>query len=138
MISLSFLENPDAADQRQIIALYRRADWWGAGPDDPGLVRRIVDGSHCFVVARFGPTIVGMGRAISDRASDAWIQDVTVDPDFRHRGIGSRIVRRIVARLEKDGLMWIGLVAERNTAPLYRPLGFEAMADALPMRRMTP
>ena len=33
--------------------------------------------------------------------------------------------------------MWIGLVAERNTAPLYGPLGFEGMSDALPMRRRT-
>ena len=122
---------------RQIITLYRAAEWWGTGPDDPELVRRIVAGSHCFVVARRGPVIVAMGRAISDRASDAWIQDVTVSPDFRHRGIGSGIVRRIVARLESDGLVWIGLVAERNTSPLYRPLGFEGMVDALPMRRRT-
>ncbi len=105
-------------------------------PDDPDLVRRIVAGSHCVVVARSGATIVGMGRAISDRASDAWIQDVTVAADFRRRGIASEIVRRLVARLESDGLVWIGLVAERHTAPLYRPLGFHAMADALPMRRL--
>ena len=137
MITFHFLSDPDAADLRQIIALYRDAEWWGSGPDDPELVRRIVRGSHCFVVARSGTSIVGMGRAISDGASDAWIQDVTVNLDFRRRGIASEIVRRIVARLESDGLMWIGLVAERNTAPLYGPLGFEGMADALPMRRRT-
>jgi ribosomal protein S18 acetylase RimI-like enzyme len=137
MITFQFLSDPDAADLRRIITLYREAEWWGSGPDDPDLVRRIVIGSHCFVLARRGTAIVGMGRAISDGASDAWIQDVTVSPDFRRRGIASEIVRRIVERLESDGLMWIGLVAERNTAPLYGPLGFESMADALPMRWKT-
>ncbi len=136
MMAFSFLDNPRADDLERLITLYREAEWWGPGPDDPDLVRRIVAGSHCVVVARSGATIVGMGRAISDRASDAWIQDVTVAADFRRRGIASEIVRRLVARLESDGLVWIGLVAERHTAPLYRPLGFHAMADALPMRRL--
>ena len=86
MITFHFLSDPDAADLRQIIALYRDAEWWGSGPDDPELVRRIVRGSHCFVVARSGTSIVGMGRAISDGASDAWIQDVTMNLDFRRRG----------------------------------------------------
>ena len=135
MITFGFLVDPGAEDLRRIITLYRDAGWWGDGPDDPDLVRRIVAGSHCVVVARSEESIVGMGRAISDGASDAWVQDVTVAGAFRHQGIGSRIVRRIVDRLQGDGLSWIGLVAENHTHPLYRALGFEPMADALPMRR---
>jgi hypothetical protein len=38
-----------------------------------------------------------------------------------------------VARLEADGIDWIGLIAERKTHPFYRPLGFSPMADAVPM-----
>ncbi len=133
--SFGFLTAPNAGDLSRIIALYRAARWWGDGPDDPMLVERIIAGSHCVVVARAAAGIIGMGRAISDRASDAWIQDVTVDAAWRHRGIGTEIVRRIVARLENDGLGWIGLVAENHTHPLYRPLGFIPMADAVPMLR---
>ena len=135
MITFGFLVDPDAEDLRRIITLYRAAGWWGDGPDDPDLVRRIVAGSHCVVVARCEEKIVGMGRAISDGASDAWVQDVTVDGPFRHQKIGSRIVGRIVDRLQGDGLSWIGLVAENHTHDLYRALGFEPMADAVPMRR---
>jgi GNAT superfamily N-acetyltransferase len=60
--------------------------------DNPSLVAGIVAGSHCFLVARHAESIVAMGRAISDRVSDAYIQDVTVDPAFRGQGIGSRMV----------------------------------------------
>jgi spermidine synthase len=136
MYAYDTLTDPNAEDSKRIIILYRAAGWWGNGPDDLDLVARIVKGSHCFVVARCGGRIVGMGRAISDRASDAWIQDVTVDTALRHRGIGSEIVRRIVARLESDGLGWIGLVAEGHSHPLYEPLGFVPMTNAVPMRRI--
>jgi ribosomal protein S18 acetylase RimI-like enzyme len=136
MHTFGFLTDPSPDDLQRIIDLYRAAGWWGDGPDDPALVSRIIRGSHCFVVARAGEAIVGMGRALSDRASDAWIQDVTVETALRHRGIGTEIVRRIVARLESDGLGWIGLVAENRSHPLYEPLGFTPMTDAMPMIRI--
>jgi spermidine synthase len=136
MIHFDFLQTPDDGDLHQLIRLYREAGWWGNDPDDPGLVKRLVAGSHCVAVARCEGRIVGMGRAISDRASDAWIQDVTVAPAMRHRGIGSGIVRCIVARLEADGIGWIGLVAENGSHPMYEPLGFTAMKNAQPMVRI--
>lgn len=117
----------------QITGLYRSNGWWGAGPDDPELIRRIVKGSHCFITAEENDRVIGMGRAISDGASDAYIQDVTVVPDHRGRGIGSEMIRRIVARLEAGGVHWIGLIAEKNSHPFYESLGFLPMADAIPM-----
>ena len=133
MIEYAFLETPTAADVARLTQLYRQAGWWQDDADNPDVVAGIVAGSHCFLTARHGDTIIAMGRAISDRISDAYIQDVTVDPKFRGRGIGSAMVARLVARLEADGIGWIGLIAERKTHPFYRPLGFTPMADALPM-----
>lgn len=133
MIDYSFLQTPTLAEISRLVQLYRHAGWWKEEADDPELVSAIVSGSHCFLVARQTDTIVAMGRAISDRVSDAYIQDVTVDPSFRGQGIGSRMVATLVARLEADGIGWIGLIAERKTHPFYQPLGFAPMADALPM-----
>ena len=133
MLNYLFIENPTPNDIDQITALYRKAGWWTEKEDNPSLVAGIVSGSHCFLVVRHDKTIVAMGRAISDRTSDAYIQDVTVDAEFRGRGIGSRIVTRLADRLEKDGIGWIGLIAERNTHPFYRPMGFTPMDDAVPM-----
>lgn len=115
--------------------LYRLAGWWTDPGDNPSVVSGIVRGSHCFLVARETETqkIIAMGRAISDRASDAYIQDVTVDPAYRGQGIGTGLVSRLVSRLEADGISWIGLIAERKTHSFYRPLGFSPMADSVPM-----
>jgi len=100
---------------------------------DPALIRRIISGSHCFVIAVNPDGIIGMGRAISDGASDAYIQDVTVLDGQRGKGIGKKIVQKLVLRLESDGLTWIGLIAERGSQNFYKPLGFESMPDARPM-----
>lgn len=74
-----------------------------------------------------------MGRAISDRISDSYIQDVTVQENFRGRGVGTRIVRMIIERLHKDGIYWIGLIAEKGSHGFYEPIGFKKMPDSIPM-----
>ncbi len=137
MIEYTFLENPTPTELARLTELYRQAGWWTDDADNPSLVAGIVAGSHCFLVARQAKTILAMGRAISDRVSDAYIQDVTVDPAFRGKGIGSRMVTELVARLEADGIGWIGLIAERKTHPFYRPLGFSPMADSVPMLKIS-
>jgi spermidine synthase len=77
-----------------------------------------------------------MGRSISDGVSDAYIQDVTVSKPFRGKGIGSQLVTKILEKLEKDGIEWIGLIAERGSARFYQPLGFTEMSNSTPMLRL--
>ena len=128
----------DTSNERlypEIIALYRAQGWWGEAPDDPAAVGRLIRGSHAFLAALDAGAVVGIGRALSDRESDAYVQDVAVRADRRRQGIGTEIVRRLVARLEDDGLAWIGLIAEPEAIALYRGLGFAPMPGAVPMLR---
>lgn len=120
------------APMDQVEALYRAAGWW-SDQDDPGRIPDLLKGSLCVAVAWDGDRLVGMGRVLSDGASDAWIQDVTVLPEWRHRGIGRGLVSRLVARCRELGIGWIGLVAERGSRPLYESVGFRSF-DGEPMR----
>ncbi|MEW6673041.1 MAG: GNAT family N-acetyltransferase [Thermodesulfobacteriota bacterium] len=138
MLTFTFLVSPTPEQIQQIIALYRTEGWWSEGPDDPDLVARIVAGSHCFMIVTRGRDIIGMGRAISDGASDAYIQDVTVQQTYRSRGIGTRIIEELVARLHRDGLEWIGLIAEKNSYQFYERLGFKKMPNSVPMLKKGP
>ncbi|MDJ0914943.1 MAG: GNAT family N-acetyltransferase [Desulfobacterales bacterium] len=133
MPRFTFLQHPSLKQIEQITTLYRLEGWWTDVQDDPDLVKRIIAGSHAFLVATEGDDIIGMGRVISDRASDAYIQDLTVKQKFRGSGIGSQIVNRLVARLKADGLSWIGVVAEKNSADFYAKLGFGPMPAATAM-----
>ncbi|MDZ4163614.1 MAG: GNAT family N-acetyltransferase [Smithellaceae bacterium] len=132
MTQYRFLSQPKEKETVDIIELYRQAGWWER-EDDDGQVSAIVAGSHCFLVALEGERIIGMGRAISDRASDAYIQDVTVHPSRRGTGIGSELIRTLIDRLRADGIKWIGLIAEKDSSPFYRPFGFREMPSSTPM-----
>ncbi len=134
MIEFRFLTAPTEEEVRRIFGLYREAGWWeDAEAPDPRDVCRIVAGSYCFLAAFSEGRLVAMGRVLSDGVSDAYIQDVTVEKTMRRRGIGSDLVRRIVERLNADGIRWIGLIAAGNTEDFYRPLGFRPVPGALAM-----
>ncbi len=138
MPDITFLVNPTPYQIQQIIDLYSMEEWWTEESYDPDHVVRIVAGSHCFVIASIEDQIVGMGRAISDGTSDAYLQDVTVKQDYRRRKIGKKIVKALVSRLQKDGLEWIGLIAERGSRDFYKQVGFKKMPDSVPMLIITP
>jgi spermidine synthase len=125
-----------AADRDSVRKLYRQAGWWQESdqtPDGNAWIDTLVKGSFCFVGAFAGSEMVGMGRAVSDGVSDAYIQDVVVMKDLRGRGIGAAIIRKIVGFLRERRIGWIGLVAEPGTQPFYRRLGFEVMEGYAPM-----
>lgn len=128
------LHAPTISQIRQIEELYRAQEWWQQDDDERSqLIPRLIAGSHCFVAALEGEDIVGMGRAISDGVSDAYIQDLTVRSDRRNQGIGRRILQTLLERLHADRLHWIGLIAEPGSYSLYRRSGFQAMPDSVPM-----
>jgi aralkylamine N-acetyltransferase len=133
-ITIVTLRVPTENQICQIVDLYRAQGWWQTGDgESPQFIPKLIAGSHCFVVAVNGEDIVGMGRAISDGVSDAYIQDLTVRSDCRKRGVGRRILQDLLERLHADGLHWIGLIAEPGSDNLYRSAGFREMSPWIPM-----
>lgn len=123
----AFLDGSAGRRQKEeIVGLYREAGWWSEKDEaEPELAGRIIEGSHCFIVCVSDGEIVGMGRALSDRAYDAYIQDVFVKPAFRKRGIAREITRLIIDRLQLDGMRWIGLIATPEAKVMYSQMGFQ-------------
>ena len=115
--------------------LYKDAGWWDPSYDlNPGFLNYIVKDSAVFVGAFYKKKLIGMGRALSDLVSDAYIQDVTVLKTNRGKGIGKKIIRTLIEELKKKGVDWIGLVAEPGTTAFYKELGFDEMKDHIPLR----
>lgn len=137
MIKIETLTTPSLNDLEQILAIYHAQAWWPETITDPQRVRRAISGSHCYMVARDKARIVGIGRALSDGVGDAYIHDITVIPEYRKQGIATEIVRMIVARLKKDGLTWMGLIAEPGSPALYEKFGFSPLAKCTPMFSFT-
>lgn len=126
-----------AWDAEQIVALYRSAGWWEEMSDAVTVIPALFDGSFAVAVAYTRDNrAVGMGRVLSDGVSDAYIQDVVVDPACRGgQGIGKRIIQLLVDTCRQAGITWIALIAEPGTHTFYAPpLGFTVMEDYLPMK----
>ncbi len=131
-----FLKEVADSQVEDIVNLYIAEGWWYPGKDAPELVRRIVQGSHCFLAVIESGRIIGMGRSISDGYSDAYIQDITVAAGYRGRKIGSEIINALYERLHGDGIRWVGLIAEKNSSKFYEKLGFAKLENDVPMLRL--
>ena len=120
-------------DPADVLRLYAGPGWWDPG-DDLEAVPRLLAGSFQVAAAFDGGRLVGMARVLSDGASDAYIQDVVVEPDHRGQGIGGGLVRMLVKELRTAGVSWIGLVGAPGTEEFYRKLGFAPLEKHIPMR----
>ena len=128
----------DAWPTDAVVALYESAGWWRESAAARAVVGPLIAGSFAFLVVTEGERTIGMGRVLSDGASDAYVQDVVVLPEHRGRGVGAEIVARLTRHCAERGIAWIGLVAEPGTTAFYERLGFRAMKDFVPMRFPTP
>ncbi len=118
-----------------IVRLYEAGGWWREHYD-PSHVLPMIAGSYAVAVAVDSATgeTVGMGRVISDGASDAYVQDVIVEPAYRGRGVGRRIVAALLERCRADGVLWVGVVAEPGSVAFWERAGFAALAGHVAMR----
>lgn len=119
----------------QFQALYQDAGWWQDHYKmTDTFLRRIPEKSALFAGAFLEKKLIGMGRALSDLCSDAYIQDVVVLSAYQKRGIGSLIVNFLIQELKKRGVDWIGLIGEPGTRVFYENLGFRQMKDYIPFK----
>ncbi len=137
-ISIKIVVAPERAAVKK---LYQEAGWWDQADetaDGCAWIDTLVRQSFCFVGAFCGDELVGMGRALSDGISDAYIQDVVVLKTFRRAGIGNRIIEKIIEFLKSRHIGWIGLIAEPGTKPFYQRLGFSPLEGYTPMKLTGP
>ncbi len=124
-----------SASIQELAQIYKDAGWWEfSWGENPDFLNYIVKDSAVFAGAFFDKKLIGMGRALSDLASDAYIQDLAVLKKFRRKGIGKKIIQKLVEKLKAENVDWIGIVAQPGTSPFYEKLGFESLKDHIPLK----
>lgn len=94
-------------------------------PPSPDTHLRLLQRSD-YVVLAFdteGERVVGFVTAVSDDMLSAYIPLLEVLPAFRHRGIASELMRRLLARLDAAGLYMIDLICDAELRPFYERFG---------------
>ena len=90
-------------------------------PDD---LKNALKKSFGVVSVYDGEELVGMGRIVSDGVAYAMIHDVIVAPNYQQQGIGSKIIRQLVANCEHHDIRSIHLFAAKGAEHFYQHLGF--------------
>ena len=93
-------------------------------PPNPETLLRILQGSDHIVIAlddMIGK-VIGYITAISDGVTAAYIPHLGVLPSYQGQGIGSELVRRLLAQLNE--IYMIDLTCDEDVAPFYERLGF--------------
>ena len=92
-------------------------------PPDGAAHLRLLEGSQHRVLALADGRVVGFITAISDGVLCAYIPLLEVLPAYQGKGIGSELVRRLLAEL--NGIYAIDLMCDADLQPFYERLGFQ-------------
>jgi GNAT superfamily N-acetyltransferase len=71
-----------------------------------------------------GDRLVGFAYAAWDGRQHAFLLDPTVLPAYRHKGIGTQLVRRATTAAREAGCEWLHVDFEASLAPFYERCGF--------------
>ena len=124
----------ERVDLDRIHAWLREAYWCRGIPRES--VARAVEGSITFGIYEAGEQ-VAFARAVTDRATYAWIADVIVAPESRGRGYGKWLVEAVLAHPDLQGLRRVqlgtldahGLYAHYGFVPTATPERFMEIVD---------
>jgi GNAT superfamily N-acetyltransferase len=100
--------------------------YWSPGVERE-VVERSVENSLCFGVYSADGEQVGFARAVTDRATFAWIADLYVESGHRGHGLGKRLVEEMLAHPDLSGLRRL-MLATADAHGLYRQYGFTELA----------
>lgn len=123
--SVTFSESVDGVDWPALKAALAADDFDnGRTPEEYEASHR---GSHAVVFARAGDTFVGNARILSDGVCNAYLVDVWTATAYRRRGIGSELVRRLLARVPGQHVY----LFTDDMQAFYRGLGFEVQPHGM-------
>ena len=94
----------------------------------PDVHKRAFEASHTTVFVYHADRLIGFGRAISDGVYQAAIYDCAVLPEFQKKGIGSKIMNRILSRISHCNII---LYASPGKEGFYQTHGFRKMKTGM-------
>lgn len=103
---------------------------WISSPAPEDLLKILKNSEHV-VIAKEDNRIIGFVTAISDGVLSTYIPLLEVLPEYRKKGVGSELVKRLLNELK--GYYMIDLVCDDVLVPFYKKFGMKH-ASAMSLR----
>jgi ribosomal protein S18 acetylase RimI-like enzyme len=71
--------------------------------------------------------LIGYVDTVSNGVTDAYIQDLMVNPAYQRYGIGTELMNKIIARLKENKIYMISVVYDTALLSFYQRFGFNQM-----------
>jgi ribosomal protein S18 acetylase RimI-like enzyme len=126
---ITYIDSAEAIDADQVDGFFIG---WPTKPT-PEQHLDLLRGSYAVELALDGDTVVGFATAISDGVLSAFIPLLEVLPEYGHQGIGTELMRRLLAQL--DRFYMVDLCCDAGLEPFYRSLGFSVLDRGMGVRR---
>lgn len=78
-----------------ILPLYQSVGWTNY-TNNPSMLENAFRNSLKILAARDGDRVIGIIRAVGDGHSIVYIQDILIDPEYQHKGIGKALIGSIL------------------------------------------
>ncbi len=120
---INYTDSPEHLEESQLKGFFQG---WTA-PPSPQKLLRLLHGSPFVVLAvdDTNESVVRFVPAVTDGVFAAYISYIEVVPEFRGRGIGSHLMRRMIQRLEH--LYMADLVCDPELEAFYRRFGMQPL-----------
>lgn len=103
---------------------------WQTRVQDSVRFRKMMERADRTVVAFENSRVIGFARALCDDVSNGYVSMVVVAADKRGQGIGTEMVKRLIADDEDGNVTWV-LRAGRDSGDFWRKLGFTESTIAM-------
>ncbi|MFC1619828.1 GNAT family N-acetyltransferase [Candidatus Neomarinimicrobiota bacterium] len=129
---MSIIMSNDLPDRDAFFALFETTGWNEEYGLDADQLNTALQHSWTSVSAYDGDRLAGFGRVVSDGVLHALIVDLVVLPEYQGQGIGSTLLRELVARCREADLRDIQLFCARDQAGFYEKHGFQVRPEDAP------
>ena len=115
-------------NESEILNLYASVGWT-AYTSDPAALKLGFQNSLLTLAAYESNSLVGILRCVGDGATVVLIQDILVLPKYQRRGIGTELLKVVLARYPKVRQIQLATDNTEKTKAFYRSCGFREYGE---------
>ena len=83
--------------------------------------------SYFYICCYEDTKLIGFLDVVSNESTDAYIQDVIVNPEYQGKGIGTKLMNMAIDKLREDNIYIISVIFEEVLMGFYKKFGFNIM-----------
>ena len=125
---IHYVENPDVTVE-DVLPLYEAVGWTNYTTKPEMLKAAFENSLHVLAAFNEKGILVGVLRAVGDGASILFIQDILVTPEYKHQGIGTKLLQQTLEKYKNVYQIQLTTDNSMKTISFYESNGFTSLTS---------